>query len=137
MSFLKNIGKTIVKDEQWLVSEIAKGWAAIQAEAHKIEIDVLGIFNWISAHHQSIQAVFTGVLNDLAIVGAILPQTAPVVATATTAIDAATAAIDILSKGIQQGTTPLSTVANAYHAVKDAQTAVNAVLKQGTTKPAQ
>lgn len=133
--FFAKLFTTVKKDEQWLVSEIAKGWAAIKAEAHKIEVDVLGVFNWIQAHHTAIIGVFQGVLHDLALVGEIIPTTAPYVVAATQAIDAATAAVDVLSKGIQQGVTPLSTVANAYHAVKDAQTAVNNVLKQGTTKP--
>lgn len=135
MSWWTNFTKTVQKDEQWVVKEIAQGWAAIKAEAHKIEVDVLGVFDWIQKHQVAIETVFKGVLNDLAVVGSLLPQTAPVVAAATTAIDAATAAIDVLSKGIQAGATPLSTVTNAYHAVKDAQTAVNAVLKAGTTRP--
>ena len=135
MSWWTNFTKAVQKDEQWVVKEIAQGWTAIKAEAHKIEVDVLGVFDWIQKHQVAIETVFKGVLNDLAVVGSLLPQTAPVVAAATTAIDAATAAIDILSKGIQAGATPLSTVTNAYHAVKDAQTAVNAVLKAGTTKP--
>ncbi len=125
----------VQKDEQWVVTEIAKGWAALQKETKTAETDLLGIFNWISAHQVGITNTFKGVLEGLAVVGAAVPQTAPAVATATIAIDAATAAIDALSKGIQQGSTPLSTAVNAYHAVKQAQTAVNAVLVQATAKP--
>jgi len=136
MSFLTNIESVLQKDEQWVVNEIAKGWKALQTAEQTVATDVLSVFQWIQAHQQDILALFQGVLTDLAAIGSIIPQTAPAVATATTAIDAATAAIDTLAGGINKGSTPLSTVANAYQAVKSAQNAVNAVLKQGTSQPA-
>jgi len=135
MSFLSDLEALIQKDEQWVVNEIAKGWAALQKAEQTMQVDVLNVFQWIQAHQQEILGLFQGVLTDLAAIGTIIPQASPVVATATTAIDAATAAIDVLSNGINQGSTPLSTVANAYQAVKNAQTAVNTVLKQGTSAP--
>lgn len=128
--------QTVQKDEKWVVTEIAKGWALLQKEAHTVEVDVLGIFNWISAHHQQILDGFKATLETVAAVSSIIPQASPLVATATAAIDAATAAVDTLSKGIQQGPVPLSTIASAYHAVVDAGTAAAQVYKQATAKPA-
>jgi hypothetical protein len=125
----------IGKGEQWVVSEIAKGWQALQTAEQTAALDVESLFAWIGAHQQDILTLFQGVLTDLIAIGSIIPQAAPVVATATTAIDAATAAVDVLSQGITAGSTPLSTVANAYQSVKNAQTAVNAVLKAGTSQP--
>ena len=127
---------TIQKDEQWVVNEIAKGWAALQKAEQTVATDVTGVFAWITAHHQDILNLFTSVLKDLAVVGVIMPSSNTLVSGATLAIDAATAAIDSLAHGIQTGNTPLSTLSNAYHAVKDAQTAVTQVLKKGTSAPA-
>ena len=135
MSWLTNLENTFVKDETWVVSELAKGWAALQADETTAETDILGIFSWLNTYHSQIISVASTALNGLATIGALIPQTAPMVATATTAIDAATAAIDVLSKGIQKGSTPLSTAVNAYHAVKTAQSAVNVVLKAKTAAP--
>ncbi len=135
-TFLQRLEAVIAKDEQWVVNEIAKGWHALQQAEETIQVDVQNIFHWISAHQADILSLFKGALTDLAAIGSVFPQSAPALAVATTAIDAATAAVDVLAKGIQIGSTPLSTVANAYHAVKDAQSAVNAVLKQVTAKPA-
>lgn len=135
MNWFTDLENRVVKDEEWVIGEITKGWAAIQSGLHQAEIDVLGVFSWLNTNHSQILGVFTTALTDLAAVGSIIPQTAPYVQTATKMIDAATAAVDLLSKGIQKGTTPLSTIANAYHAVKDAQSAVNIVLKAKTAAP--
>lgn len=135
-SFVAQVEADIGKGEQWLVGEIAKGWQALRTAEQTAVVDVESCFAWISAHQQDIIALFQGVLTDLGAIGSILPQAAPVVAAATTAIDAATAAVDVLSQGITQGSTPLSTIASAYQSVKNAQNAVNAVLKQGTSQPA-
>lgn len=134
-SFLQNLEAGFQKDEQWVINEITKGWQLLQSVGHTADVDIQAIFTWIQTHHSSILAVFQGALTAAATIGSILPGGAPAVATATLAIDAATAAIDSLSKTVVAGSTPLSTVVNAYHAVKDAQTAANAVIKQATTKP--
>ena len=135
MNWFANLENSFVKDEEWVVSELAKGWQALQTAEKTAETDILGIFSWINTNHSQILAVFSTALSGLSAVGALIPQTAPMVATATTAIDAATAAVDVLAKGIQQGSTPLSTAVNAYHAVKTAQSAVAVVLKAKTAQP--
>jgi len=134
-AWLSNFEAAALKDEQWVVNEIAVGWQTLQKAEQTVAVDVQNIFAWLQAHHADILALFQGVLSGAAAIGSLLPQTAPAVSVATTAIDAATAAIDQLSKGITAGTTPLSTITNAYHVVKDAQTAVNNVLKVATAKP--
>jgi hypothetical protein len=135
MNWFTNLENTLAKDEQWVVTQITNGWNALQAGEKALETDVLGIFSWINTNQSSILAVFKTALVDLSAIGAFVPQTAPIVATATTAIDAATAAIDALASGIQKGTTPISTLTNAYHAVKTAQSAVAVVLKAKTAAP--
>lgn len=134
-SFVAKLEADIGKGEQWVVKEIAQGWNALQKAEKTVEVDVESVFAWLQAHHADILALFQGALTDLSKIGGIFPQGSAVVASATLAIDAATAAIDVLSKGITQGTTPLSTITNAYQSVKTAQNAVNTVLKHGTAEP--
>lgn len=136
MSFWTTLTGTIQKDEQWVVSEIAKAWADIQAVGQTIQMDVNNVQKWIAAHHLDIVNLLQGALAGFQAVGVVLPAVAPEVAAATVAVDAATAAVDSLSKSVLSGVTPISTIVNTYHAVKDAQTAVNAVLKTGTSAPA-
>lgn len=136
MSLLSDIEAKFQITEQAVATAIATAWKDLQSAETAVVNDIEAIFNWISTHQQEILALFQGFLTDLTAIGAVIPQTAPAVAAATTAIDAATAAVDVLSQGFQAGSTPLSTVANAYAAVKTAQSAVNAVLKQGTSAPA-
>lgn len=135
MSWWTNIVSTVQKDEKWVAAELAKGWHLLQSVGHTIQVDAVGIENWLNNNHSSTVALFKGALTAIEAVGSVLPQSAPAVAIATTAIDAATAAVDAISKSVLAGPTPLSTLVNGYHAVKDAQNAVNTVLKQGTTKP--
>lgn len=127
---------TVKKDEQWVAAELAKGWKLLQTVGHTIDVDIQGIFSWISSNHLAITNTLQGALSAFQTVGSIIPGAAPAVVAATAAVDAATVAVDVLSKAVVAGNTPLSTAVNAYHAVKDASTAVNAVLKQGTSKPA-
>ena len=136
MSWLSDFEATFQKDEQWVVAEIAKGWQALQAAEQTAVVDVQNVVGWIQAHQQQILTLFQGVLADAAVIGSIIPQAAPAVQAATIAIDAATAAIDVAAKGVTAGSTPLSTLANAYQLGKDAASAVNTVLKQATAKPA-
>ncbi len=135
MTWWTNLWTAVEKDEKWVVSELAKGWQLLQTVGHTLDVDIQGVFGWISTNHLAITNGFKGALSALAAVGAVIPQSAPAVIAATLAIDAATAAVDSLSKAIVAGNTPLSTAVNAYHAVKDAETAVTSVLKQATTKP--
>lgn len=136
MSWLSDFEATAQKDEQWVVKEIATGWQALQTAEQTAAVDVVNLFGWIQAHQQQILTVFQGVLTDAAVIGSLIPETAPEVAIATTALDAATAAIDVASAGVTAGSTPLSTLANAYQLSKTAASAVNAVLQQATAKPA-
>jgi hypothetical protein len=135
-SIWANLGVVLQKDEQWVVKEIAVGWALLDNAEKTVEVDVLNVFKWIQSHQLAIETTLKGVLGDLALIGSLVPATAPVVMVAVGAIDAATAAIDVLAKGINQGTTPLSTIANAYQQVKAAQTAVNGVLQHATAPKA-
>lgn len=144
MSWLTNIEAVIQKDEQWVVQEIRKGWALVQNAEHQAEIDVLNIFHWISANQANIQNLVHTVLTDItagaAIVGAVVPGSgtaiAATVGTVTTTLNAGMVAINKLAQGIQRGSTPMSTVANAFQATKDAASAANAFLKQATAQPA-
>jgi hypothetical protein len=136
MSLWSTITGAVKKDEQWVVAEIAKAWKDIENLGQSLQMDVKGVESWITAHHLDIVNLLQGALTDLRAVGTILPVSAPVVAGATLAVDAATAAVDALSKSVLSGTTPISSIVNTYHAVKDAQTAVTSVLKTGTTAPA-
>lgn len=115
---------------------ILKAQSELQAGEQKAVQIIDGGFAWIQAHQQDILTTFQAFLTDAAAIGSVIPETAPEVAVATTAIDAATAAVDILSKGITNGSTPISTFANAYSQVKAAASAVSTVIKSGTAPAA-
>lgn len=134
-SFLQNLEAGFQKDEQWVIAEITKGWQLLRTVGHTTDVDIQNIFTWIQAHHATILGVFQGALTAAATLGSIVPGGTPAVAAATLAIDAATAAIDSLSKTVVAGSTPLSTIVNAYHAVKTASSAANVVIVQATSKP--
>jgi hypothetical protein len=135
LSFFEKLQAGFVKDEQWVLSEITKGWQLLQTVGHTVDVDIHNIFSWIQTHQGNILAIFQQALSAMTIVGAVIPGIGPGVAAATEAINVATVAVNVLSKSVIAGSTPLSTAVNAYHAVKDAQTAVNAVLKHATTNP--
>jgi hypothetical protein len=136
MSLLSEIEAKFVLTEQKVASAIAQAWKDLRSVENVIVADLEGIVQWIAQHQQDILGLFQGFLTDAAAIGTVIPQTAPAVAAATTAIDAATAAVNVLAQGFATGATPVSTIANAYQSVKNAQNAVNAVLKQGTSQPA-
>ncbi len=135
MNWWTDLTTQVVKDEKWVATELARGWQLLQTVGHTIDVDIQGVFTWISVNHLAITNTLQGALSAFQVVGSITGN-APAVIAATVAVDAATAAVDALSKAVVAGSTPLSTAVNAYHAVKDAETAVTTVLKAGTTKPA-
>lgn len=136
MSFLSDIEAKFQITEQKVATAIAQAWQDLQTAEQVVVADLEGIVTWIQQHQQDILALFQGFLTDAAAIGSVIPQAAPEVAAATTAIDAATAAVNVLAQGFAAGATPVSTIANAYQTVKSAQNAVNTVLKQGTSQPA-
>lgn len=134
-NFITAFEASFQKDETWVVAELQKGWTILETDTQTAAIDATNIVGWVQAHQQQILTVFQGALTGAEEIGSIIPGAAPEVAAATVAIDAATAAIDIASQGLTQGTTPLSTLVNAYQLGKQAASAVNVVLQTATTKP--
>jgi hypothetical protein len=141
--FFHKLEAGFAKDEAWVVNEITNGWKLLQnveakvvAGVHTAQIDIEGIFQWIAAHQTTLLATFQAALGAAATLGGLIPGAGPSVVVATTAINAATDAINILSKSVISGSTPLSTAVTAFAAVKDASAAVTTVVKQATTKPA-
>lgn len=135
---IDKLNTAIQKDEAWVVNEINKGWRLLESAGHTLELDIKGIFQYISSHQQQIVTNLHNALSAITAVGALIPATAPaaaIVQGALTAINAATAATNSLGQHVIAGTTPLSVAVDAFHALKDAQTAVNAVVKQATAKP--
>jgi hypothetical protein len=135
---IDKLNNSIQKDEAWVVNEINKGWQLLESVGHTIDLDIQGIFHYVSTHQQQIVGYLHNALSALTTVGLMFPATSPaaaIVQTALTAINAATAATNVLGQAIVAGSTPLSTAVNAFHALKDAQTAVNAVIKHATSKP--
>ena len=136
MSWLTDLEGDFEITEQKIATALAKAWTELQSAETIVVDDIAAIFNWIQTNQSGILSLFQGFLTDAAAIGSVIPQIAPEVAVATTAVDAATAAVDILAKGYAAGSTPLSTIVNAYAAVKTASSAVNTVLKAGTAQPA-
>lgn len=136
MSWLSDLEAEVEIGEQQIATALAKAWQELQSAETVVVDDIAAIFTWIKNNQASILSLFQGFLTDATAIGSVIPGIAPEVTAATTAIDAATAAVDVLSQGYSAGSTPLSTIVNAYGAVKNAQSAVNTVLKAGTSQPA-
>lgn len=119
--------------EEWIVAQITTAWQKVEAGEAWVDTELTQIDTWLNSNHAGAISLLTGVLQGLQLAG--LPVPAPA-AEATVAVDAATAALDQLAAGLKAGSTPVSTVSNAYQAVKSAQNAVNVVLKSATAKPA-
>lgn len=135
MSFFSNLYDIIQKDEQWVVTELQKAISEAKAGAAVLTADINGVTGWIKAHQAQLQSIMTIALQGVALAGGV-PQLAPLIPVATTALDAAEVGIDALSKSVlaQTPSNDLATTAtNTYHAVIDARTAVTSVLKAATS----
>lgn len=138
MSFFNNLYNILQKDEQWVVTELQKVWVEAQAGAKVLTSDINGIFSWVKAHQSQLQSIMTVALQGVALAGGV-PQLAPLIPVATTALDAAEVTIDALAKSVAASSpsADLATAAtNTYHAVIDARTAVTQVLKAATSSVA-
>jgi hypothetical protein len=134
-AWFKNLEATVVTDEQWVVNEIKKGWAALQSAEQTIVVDVNSILSWIQKNQAALQADIKIALEALVGLSAVVPAAAPAALAATIALDATEAAIDALAKHVVDGTTPMSAIVTAYQAGKDAANAVSDVLKVAASKP--
>lgn len=134
-AWFSNVEGLVVTDEQWVVNEIKKGWAALQTAEQTIVVDVNAILTWLQKNQATLQADIQTALALLAPVAALIPGAAPTVAAATLALDATEAAIDSLSQHVIDGTTPMTVITSAYQTYKDASNAVSNVLKVSTTQP--
>lgn len=121
--------------EQWVVSEIQKGWNALVSAEQTLVVDVNSILGWITANQKTLQTDITTALELIAPVAALVPGAAPAVTVATTALDASEAAIDALSGAIVNGSTPMSVVSSAYQTYKTAANAVSAVVAAAAQQP--
>lgn len=138
MSFFTNLYDIIQKDEQWVVTELQKAYSEAQAGAAVLTADINGVFSWIKAHQAQLQGIMTVALQGAALAGGV-PQLAPFVPIAVTALDASEATIDALASSVSAQTPApdlLTAGVNAYHTVIDARTAVTAVLKAATSTAA-
>lgn len=141
MTWLTNLFTTVKKDEAWVVAEIRKGLALVQSVEHTAQVDVEGIFTWIQQHQLGIENLAQKALTDIqlgaTIASGIVPQyAAPIAAAAAianTAIQAGAVAVNKLAVGIQNNSTPMSTLVGAYVTTKSAADAVSALLKTATT----
>lgn len=123
----------VQKDEKWVIAEVQKGWAEIQSGVKTATVDLKGIFDYIAAHQTQIDQTAQAILGDVSMVAALAghPEVGAVAAT----VSASAQAITNLAAGIDKGTVPLSGVVSALHGVKDAQSAVNALVKLATAAP--
>ena len=118
---------TAVKDEKWVVAEIAKGWETGAA-------DIKGLFDYIAAHQTQIDTVASAILSNVSFVAALAGH--PEVGAAATAITVSAKAIADLAANVDNKTPmSLQDVVSALHTVKDAQSAVNDLVKAATAKP--
>lgn len=128
MSWLSDLEAQFAVDEQWVVTQINKAWAEVQKVESWVDTELTTISGWIAAHLQDLTALGS-------VAAALVPMAGPEIAAAETALAAAGAAATALANNLKAGSTPASTVSNAYTAVKAAQTAVNAVLSAAAAKP--
>ncbi len=125
----------VQKDEQWVVSEVAKGWAALDKGVAHATIDIKGLFDYVAQHQTQIDGIAQTLLSDVNVIAALAGQ--PEVAATATAIGASAQIITNLAANMDKGSVPLSQVVDALHAVKDSQTAVNALVKRATARPSK
>lgn len=109
--------------ESKIVTWLNQAWVEVEAVESWADNEATTIANWIAAHQTDINALFTTA-------AALVPEAAPEIAAAETALAAAGAASTILAAGLKAGTTPASTLSNAYTAVKVAGAAVGALLQK-------
>ena len=121
------------KTEQWVVAEVQKGWAALEAGAKAVEIDIKGLFDYVAAHQTQIDSTAQAILGDVSMVAALAGH--PEVGATAAAIGASAQAITALAANMDKGAVPLHDIVNALHTVKDAQTAVNSLVKVATAPP--
>lgn len=105
-----------------IVTWVNQAWVEVQAVESWVDNELTTIAAWIAAHQTDINALFSTA-------AALVPQAAPEITLAETALAAAGAASTALAAGLKAGSTPASTISNAYSAVKAASSAVNAVLQ--------
>ncbi len=134
MNWFNNAEADAKKTEQWVVAEFTKGWKALEAGAQKAAIDVKGLFDYIAGHQTQIDATAKAILGDVNVIAALAGH--PEVALATDAIGLSAQAVVGVAAKIDQGSVPLPDLVDALHKTKDAQTAVNNLVKVATAKPA-
>lgn len=115
--------------ENNIVTWINQAWLEVEAVESWIDNELTTIATWIAAHETDINALF-------ATAAALVPAAAPEIALAETALAAAGAASSALAAGLKAGSTPASTISNAYTAVKAAGDAVSAVLQKAAAPTA-
>ena len=104
-----------------IVTWINQAWTEVQAIESWVDNELTTIAGWLAAHLQTIDGVLTAV-------GGLVPASAPEIAVAETALEAASVASAALAAGLKAGSTPASTISNAYTAVNNAAIAVKGVL---------
>jgi len=134
LSTIEGVFPSAQKTEQWVVAEISKGWAALETGAKDAVIDIKSLFDYIASHQTQIDQTAQAILGDVSLAAALVGH--PEVGATATAVAASAAAITALAANIDKGSVPLPDVVSALHTVKDAQSAVNALVKTATTKPA-
>jgi hypothetical protein len=107
--------------ENDIVTWINQAWLEVEAVESWVDNELVTISGWIAANLTTIDSVFSTA-------AALVPAAAPEIAAAEAALAAAGAASSILGAGLKAGSTPASTISNAYTAVTAASTAVNALL---------
>jgi len=115
--------------ENNIVTWINQAWTEVKAVESWVDNELTTIASWIAAHQADINSLFSTA-------AALVPQAAPEIALAETALAAAGAASTALAAGLKAGSTPASTISNAYTAVKTASSAVNAVLAKAAAPTA-
>ena len=126
---------SVQKDEKWVIAEVSKGWAALESGAKTAVIDIKGLFDYVAAHQTQIDTTAQAILSDVSLLASLAghPEVGAVAAT----VAASAQAITALAANVDKGSVPLGDVVSALHTVKDAQTAVNSLVKVATTKPAK
>jgi hypothetical protein len=130
---LNTLFQTAIKDEKAVVAEIQKLWALGEAELKAAEAKVKAVFDYIAAHQQQIDATATAILGDVNLLAGLAGH--PEVGAVATTIVASAKGIADLAAAIDKGTVTLPQLVGSLHGVKDAQSAVNALVKVATAGP--
>lgn len=144
MTIWQDITNQVTIDELWVVNalttakqKLLSAAATITTDIDKVvsiaDQDITYVSQWLTAHGGTLTSLFNAGVSALKIVGI---DASPLITIAQALLNAAIAGAQALAQNLTIGSTPLSTITNAYLAFVAAEKAIKNVLTQAFSAPA-